>query len=438
MKKLFFFLVTILLPMSVFAYNVKIDGIYYVLNKTDKTAWVTNAGANSDENIYIGDIIIPSEIIYENESYIVTTIDGCAFAGCTSLTSVTIPNSVTTIYDDAFNDCLELTSINIPNSVTYIGWGAFSNTGWYNNQPEGILYLGNLLLGYKGVKPTGELFIKEGTVGIMTGAFFDCDGLTSITLPNSIISICEDAFAGCSALTSITIPNGVKFIGPGAFSNCRGLTSFNIPNSVTNIGVNAFSYTGWYNNQPDGILYHDNWILGYKESEITGTIAIKEGTIGICDQAFTNCRDLNSATFPNSLAYIGNDAFAGCSGLTSFNFPNSVTFIGGSAFYGCSGLTSINIPKSVTFIDGSAFYGCSGLSSITVDSENTIYDSRDNCNAIICSETNMLITGCKNSIIPNNVISIGDYAFGGCNELTSITIPNSVTTLGTNAFFNCI
>ena len=135
---------------------------------------------------------------------------------------------------------------------------------------------------------------------------------------------------------------------------------------------------------------------------------------------------------------IGNNAFYGCSGLTSITIPNSVTSIGDGAFSYCSGLTSITIPNSVTSIEWYAFIYCSGLTSVIVESGNTHYDSRGNCNAIIETASNMLIAGCKNTVIPNSVTSIGDRAFEGCSGLTSITIPNSVTHIGSYAFYECI
>ena len=134
---------------------------------------------------------------------------------------------------------------------------------------------------------------------------------------------------------------------------------------------------------------------------------------------------------------IGDYAFLNCKGLTSVTIPNSVISIEKQAFYDCSGLTSVTIPNSVTTIGNNAFAGCSGLNSIKVESENTIYDSRDNCNAIIDTKFNTLIAGSMNTTIPNSVTSIGEYAFCGCSGLTSVTIPNSVTTIEDDAFSFC-
>ena len=201
-------------------------------------------------------------------------------------------------------------------------------------------------------------------------------------------------------LTTANIPASVTYsgttysvtsIGDNAFRGCTSLTSVTIPNSVTSIGYEAFYY----------------------------------------------CSSLTSVTIPNSVTSIGFAAFAYCTGLTSLTIPNSVTSIEVGAFAGCSSLTSVTIPNSVTSIGTAAFSGCSGLTTISVEVGNTIYDSRDNCNAIIETASNTLIAGCKNTIIPNSVTSIGELAFSYCDGLTSVTIPNSVTSIGRSAFSGC-
>ncbi len=194
--------------------------------------------------------------------------------------------------------------------------------------------------------------------------------------------------------------------------------------TVTYKGNNSWSYNNTYSGTviiPTTVTY--------------GGTTYSVTSIG--DNAFYHCCDLTSVIIPNSVTTIGNYAFSSCSGLTSVIIPNSVTTIGDNAFYGCSGLSSVTIPNSVTSIGYCALYGCSGLTSITVASGNSSYDSRNNCNAIIETESNRLIAGCQNTVIPYSVTSIGNYAFYGCSGLTSVTIPNSVTTIGGGAFSGC-
>ena len=266
--------------------------------------------------------------------------------------------------------------------------------------------------------------IFEDGVGIITfdgnvtrigsSAFRNCSGLTSITIPNSVTRIGSSAFCDCSNLTSITIPNSVTIIGEFAFYNCSGLTSITIPNSVTSIDRYAFRYCSGLS-----------------------SITIPNSVTSIGSSAFRDCSGMTSITIPNSVTSIGDFVFYNCSGLTSINIPDGVTSIGDYAFYNCSGLTSITIPKSVTSIGKKVFLDCDELQSIQVDVNNTIYDSRNNCNAIIEKATNKLILGCYTTIIPNSVTSIGESAFSYCSRLTSITIPNSVTSIGDRAFSGC-
>ena len=154
----------------------------------------------------------------------VTTIGGSAFRDCTGLTSVTIPNSVTSIGESAFYGCTALTSVTIPNSVTSIGRFAFEGTPWYNNQPDGVVYIGKMAYKFKGEMASGTAInIKEGTVSICPSAFEGCTALTSVTIPKSVTTIGYDTFRGCTGLTSVTIPNSVTSIGGSAFSGCTGL-----------------------------------------------------------------------------------------------------------------------------------------------------------------------------------------------------------------------
>ena len=207
-----------------------------------------------------------------------------------------------------------------------------------------------------------------------------------------VIRIGNRACYNCKSMTSVNIPNSVTSIEYDAFRGCSGLLSVNIPNSVTTL-----------------------------------------------DRAvFNDCEKLPSITIPQSITTIPGFTFSGCKAFTSITIPNTVTTIGDYAFQVCDGLTSVTIPSSVTRIDNSAFSTCRNLEEIIVEEGNPTYNSANNCNAIINTKSNTLIVGCKGTVIPNTVTTIGGHAFRGCSGLTSITIPNSVTTIEWYAFWGCI
>ncbi len=396
-----------------------------------------------------------------------TTIGDYAFYNCRGLTSITIPDSVTTIGDNAFFGCSSLERMIIPfigaelngTANTHFGY-IFGATSYSDNSD----YVPSTLK---------EVVITGGT-SIDDYAFYDCGDLTSVAMPNSITSFGEGAFFGCSSLESIIIPfigaelNGTTnthfgyIFGASSYSNnssyvpstlkkvviiggtsiddyafydCSGLTSITIPNTTIRVGEYAFSNCNKIIQTENGINYVDKWVIDCDNA--VSQVRLRDDTVGIADRAFYNSRSLTSITIPDSVTSIGYEAFWICSGLTSITIPDSVTSIGSYAFRACSGLTSITIPDSVTSIGSSVFQGCSGLENITVEQGNPNYHSAGNC--IIETASKTLIAGCKSSVIPNDdsVISIGDYAFCGCNRLTNITIPDSVISIGDYAFAHC-
>ena len=341
-------------------------------------------------------------------------IESGTFAGC-NLTSITIPSSVTSIGESAFSGCKKLTNIEMSNSVISIGESAFSgcsilkdikfsdnikiiggnalyNTEWYNNQPNGEIYIAKVLYEYKGLMPENTTIqIKDGTNSITDNAFFDSNNLINIIIPDSLTKIGNFAFSGCINLSSIIIPNSVTEIGYSAFYECKNLEMVKIP----------------------------------------------EGVINIENSTFSKCDNLTSVEIPNSIINIGYKAFSDCKNLQNITIPNNVISLEDKAFSNCTSIESIVIPSSVTSIGTSTFYNCKALKSIKVDVNNNVYDSRNDCNAIIQKDINKLIKGCKNTVIPKDITIIGKYAFSGCINLSNIEIPNSIINIEGSAFSEC-
>jgi len=245
-----------------------------------------------------------------------------------------------------------------------------------------------------------------------------------LSIDGSVTRIGDYAFNNCEGLISIIIPNSIESIGDYAFSSCANLTSIKIPRNVNSIGSRIF---GNINPMTSIIVDDENSV--YDSRENSNAIIEKASNTLI-----VGCKN---TVIPNSVTSIADNAFYGCRGMTTIIIPNSIKSIGDYAFYGSTNLENINISSNVISIGSRVFGNCSKLSSITVDTENSVYDSRENSNAIIEKVSNTLIVGCKNTIIPNSVVSIGSYAFGGSSALKNISIPDSVISIENSAFYYC-
>ena len=403
MKKTFLALVMLLIASTVWSQSTtEVEGIFYEVIEGSANARVTgNSGAS-------GDIAIQSTVTIEGSDYTVTEIGEGAFVENFNLTSVEIPNSVTSIGDYAFNKCSGMVSVIIGNSVNSIGNEAFNYCDNLTNITvkattppnlgDGTFYRYDAMVAVPleslSAYQANEQWSQFPSISNPDYSYTDENGIKYEVIEgtdNARVTGNNGASGDIAILGAVTILGSnytVTEIGENAFNNCEGLTSVEIPNSVTRIGAGAFSW----------------------------------------------CGNLNSVTIPSSVISIGGDAFSWCSNLSSVEIPNSVTSIGAGAFR-YSGLKSITIPKSVTSI-GNGIVGYSPITEINVESGNAVYDSRENCNAIIETATNKLVQGCYNTVIPNTVIILGIGAFNGFG-MPSIAIPNSVISIEERAFSDC-
>ena len=427
---------------NIVAISTEIDGINYDFNAETKQATVIYK-----TTMYSGKIVIPESVEFMGVAYSVTSIAGGAFSFGYGMTSVTIPNSVKSIGGNAFGGLMcTVSSVHISDIAAWCN----IEFGDINSNPLNKAH--HLYLNGEEVK---DLVIPNSVTSIGDYAFSGCSGLTSVTIPNSVTNIGGNAFSGCSGLTSVTIPNSVTSIGGNAFSGCSGLTSVHISDIVAWCNIDFLDNTS-------NPLYNAHHL--YLDGEEVKDLVIPNSVTSIGDNAFSGCSGLTSVTIPNSVTNIGDNAFSGCSGLTSVTIGNSVESIGDNVFEGCSSLTSVTIPNSVTSIGDYAFSGCSSLTSVTIP--NSVKSIGGNafsdCSGLTSVHISDIVAWCnidfldntsnplynahhlyldgeevKDLVIPNSVTSIGDNAFAGCSGLTSITMGFDIKNIGTNAFVKC-
>ena len=419
----------------------------------------------------------------------ITSIADYAFQNNSKITNLTIPNTITKIGSYAFEHCPKLKSIFIPKSVLSIGTRAFSreyevdtvvvdsDNPVYDSRDNcnaiNVTGSNTLIFGYKDtvipnsittigayafyhVKTSGNLDIPYGVKTLEKNSFF-WSKIASISIPSSVTSIGNYAMYGCEYLVNITIPASVTSIGQHVLSYCPKLEKISIEksnpiynsnnncNAIIETSTNTLLYGCQNTVIPDSVTKLSEYAFSYCKN-IT-EIKISKNIISLSNRTFSGCNKvLTIAVDPDNPVYdsrdncnaivetASNTLLVGCSNTI---IPNSVSIIADYAFAGLTNLTSINIPASVKKLSYTSFFECVNIDTFIVDPNNTVYDSRNNCNAIIETASNTLVRGCKNSTIPSTVTEIGCRSFYYVQKLNTITIPNSVKTIGNLAFNTC-
>ena len=394
---------------------------------------------------------------------IIETATNTLISGCVA---TSIPNTVNVIGRSAFEGT-NLIKVDIPASVTSIGAGAF-----------------------QACEKLTKVVMSPSLTHIDNHAFFDCINLESVNIPDKVVTIKFFAFYNCKELKEVTIGSSVESIEGEVFNYCDKLEriivkatnppvcgknyAFNtvdketcrlvVPRESADLYKTAFEWKDFVNVETlagmgkcgdnlDWVLYDTGELVitgdgamydyEYKDTrpkwdkELVKTVRIEGAATNIGKRAFEECSNMTDIKMPNTITKIGSVAFSSCYALTDMSLPNTVTALGSWAYSHCRSLTKVYIPKSLTDIGNLALIGCENVTSMEVEQGNPVFDSRDNCNAIIMTATNTLVAGCQTTVIPNTVTSIGRSAFYDCANLTNITIPTSVTTIEEAAFYRC-
>ncbi len=395
---------------------------------------------------------------------IIETATNTLISGCVA---TSIPNTVTAIGRAAFEGCANLVKVDIPASVTSIGAGAF-----------------------QACEKLTKVVMSPSLTHIDNHAFFDCINLESVNIPDKVVTIKFFAFYNCKELKEVTIGSSVESIEGEVFNHCDKLEriivkatnppvcgknyAFNtvdkeicrlvVPRESADLYKTAFEWKDFVNVETlagmgkcgdnlDWMLYDsgelvitgDGAMYDYVyedkrakwDKDLVKTVRIEGAVTNIGNHAFDKCSNMTDIKMPNTITKIGSIAFSSCYALTDMSLPNTVMTLGSWAYSHCRSLTKVYIPKSLTDIGNLALIGCENVTSMEVEQGNPVFDSRDNCNAIIRTATNTLVAGSQNTVIPNTVTSIGGSAFYDCKNLTNIVIPTSVTTIESAAFYRC-
>ena len=374
-------------------------------NEDDVVIYYNYNGAiaivTSGEQQYEGTVRIPATVTNDGITYEVKLIGPKAFFNCGALTSVEIPSSVVAIGSFAFYFCLSLKSIDIPGNVMAIGDRAFAEC-----------------------QNMETIRLSEGLLSIGAWAFENNLKVQSVCIPASVTEIGVSAFSGNNAMTTVSVARGNSFFD--SRDDCNAMIE-----TASNMLITGCKTT----KIPSDIVTIGN--CSFCDCETLASIEIPASVTTIGSSAFSHCQSLESIEIPNSVESIDDNAFMYCSGLKTIRLSEGLSSIGKYAFEGCRELQSVYIPASVKEIGAGVLSENSAMTTITVAPGNKSYDSRKNCNAIIETASNTLISGCQNTRIPHGVVAIGKSAFYGCQNLFLVEIPKTVTSIADYAFSNC-
>lgn len=411
------------------------------------------------------------------------TIDKYAFSSLHSLAGVSVPDSVSVIEEGAFYDCTTLASVTLGDGIASIGGGAFASTPiWTAESSENEVYVGKWFLGLRDAS-VAALNLRADTVGIASLALYMNENISVVQLPNSVKTINyeafalsnlttvvigygvreigEQAFGGCQNLSKVVLgsfdddtagieASSLERIGDSAFRNCTVLDSIDMPSTLKVVGSYAFRDSGIYKSA-EGVVYAGNWVVDYND-QITDTVEIADGTVGVANYAFISCTALTDVRFPASLKVLGRAAFYNCSELRTVALPATLSVIEDYTFYRCTSLRLFTLPPMLTYIGRSAFYKCgSGAAATEGDTENDVltipsgvtyigdyafYSCVYSEKASISEEEYYNYYGIDMLVLGESVEYLGANAFSGCSSLTLVYLGGTVT-LGEKAFYKC-
>ena len=478
MKKLLLSLLITFLSQQGFAFDFESDGISYnIISAQDKTVEVTTG-----KNAYAGNIVISSTVMNEGVSYSVIKIGDYAFAGCSSLSSVVLPDGLQSIGTGGFSGCTSLVSISVPSTVKELGTRSFSACSQINNisLASGLEIIGDYC--FSGCSSLETITIPSSVSILGDYCFSGCTRITSMTLPSGITKIGEFCFNECIALVSLELSSGITVLPSSFISGCKKLISFTIPETVIILGAKCFSgcfieelripqsvtsISGDFLDKNPNIKSIEfsanvNYIPTVYENQqriTTGcfveclgleSINITSPITKLPDYCFKECLALKKVSLPMGVTSLGNCCFSNCQSLVDFSIPESVQNIGGACFFNCKSIKSLSIPNGVTDLpssevhyydynymgrgykqscggSGGCFFGCESLESVSIPSTvvNMGYSSFSGCTSLL------------SVTLPYGVTSLGRNFFANCKSLTSFTIPSTVTTLGDYCFSRC-